>query len=293
LATLHHSPRSNLSRHANEAQTSEPLRAQRDQNDYDEVHPWLGFEQRDAGPDSAAVAAFLADLAASRGVVCQIAANNLGNNWHQSNGEYRTGTVQGEGVQEAARGVVGHRVTDPRALARLSDALRDQSACVRRAASHLLGQSRTAEAQRLLRAGLRAHEAPVREAAALGLACADGPASLAELSQALHDKEPSVVRMVAYALGQIEDARAVKPLGQLLRATDPETRATAAEALGDIEDIRTVDHLTPLVRDPDVRVRVATVEALGNIEDHRSTGALTDALHDRDVTVRRSRCPGG
>src|SRR3954470_4410637 len=129
-----------------------PLRSQRDHQDYDEVNPWLGFEQPDAGPDSAAVAAFLADLAASRGVVCQIAADNLGNNWHQSNGEYRAGTLQGEAVQEA--GGVGHRVTDPRALARLSDALGDQNACVRRAASHLLGQSKTAEAQRLLRAGL-------------------------------------------------------------------------------------------------------------------------------------------
>ena len=72
-----------------------PLPAQRNHDDYDEVNPWLGFEPRDAGPDSAAVAGFLTDLTASRAVVCQIAADNPGNNWHQSNGEYRGGMLQG------------------------------------------------------------------------------------------------------------------------------------------------------------------------------------------------------
>lgn len=64
------------------------LPAQRSPQDYDEVDPWVGFEQPETGPDSSAVAGFLATLAASRPIVCQIAADNLGNNRHRSDGRY-------------------------------------------------------------------------------------------------------------------------------------------------------------------------------------------------------------
>src|SRR4051812_36258572 len=89
-----------------------PLSAQRNHDDYDEVNPWRGFELGDSGPDPATVARFLADLAGSRPVVCQIAGDNLGNNWQGSKGEYRAGMLQGEAATESAREALSHRVTD-------------------------------------------------------------------------------------------------------------------------------------------------------------------------------------
>ena len=271
-----------------------PLSAQRNHKDYDDVNPWLGFEQRDTGPDSSAVAGFLAALAASRPFVCQIAADNLGNNWRQSNGGYRGGMLEGEAAQEAAREALSHRVSDARALARLSDALGDQNLCVRRAAAHLLGQSREPEASRLLRTGLRAGEARVREAAVLGLACADDPASFGELSRALHDKEPAVVRMAAYALGQLEDARAVKPLGappRLIAALgdrDPELRIIAAASLSEIGDSAAVPALANAYRSDDPRLRYAVVKALADTDDRRGNATLTMARQDSDRIVRHA-----
>src|SRR5687768_7203911 len=58
-----------------------PLQAQANHDDYDEVDPWIGVAPALAGPDSAAVAGFLAALSDSDPVVCQLAVGSVGNNW--------------------------------------------------------------------------------------------------------------------------------------------------------------------------------------------------------------------
>ena len=54
---------------------------------------------------------------------------------------------------------------------------------------------------RRLKVALQASSALVREAAALGLADAEDPATLHDLTKALKDRDQSVIRMAAYALG--------------------------------------------------------------------------------------------
>lgn len=220
-----------------------PLETQgKQEEEYDDPDPWTGFKDTGSGPDSATVARFLAALAASDEVVCQLAVRSMGNNWNWDGaGDEMLESGAAElGVHQA----LSHRVTDARALARLSESLGDPKPCLRRAAARMLGNSEQAEAVSLLRAALRSSDPRTREAGALGLADAEDSAALHDLTRALEDSEPAVARMAAHALGELEDARAVKPLGQLLRAKDATTRATAARALGDIEDLRAVEALT-------------------------------------------------
>src|SRR5688500_2365891 len=87
-----------------------PLSAQHNQDDYDEVDPWSGVTPALAGPDSAAVAGFLAALSLSQPVVCQLAVSAVGNNWSHWGGDYATGMLQGEGGEEAARQAINRPV---------------------------------------------------------------------------------------------------------------------------------------------------------------------------------------
>ncbi|HEX6435398.1 MAG TPA: HEAT repeat domain-containing protein, partial [Gemmatimonadales bacterium] len=259
--------------------------AQTSHQDYDEVDPWLGFVPRSSPADSAAVASFLSDLAATRPAVCQLSVRSFGNRWDHGNPGDRIGILADESAQLGAHESLSQPITEPAAIALLAESLGHQQPCIRRAAARLLGHSQAVDAVRQLRSALRDREPRVREAAALGLAHAEDAGSLRDLTTALKDPDIIVIRMAAYALGELEDARAVKPLGEVLRSKDADTRITAAWALGSIEDIRSVDRLKPLVRDSDPRVRLAAVEALGEIEDYRATGSLADALKDKDVGV--------
>jgi hypothetical protein len=110
-----------------------PLQAQAHQEKYDEVDPWVGFEPREPGPDSAAVARFLTALAASDPVVCQLAVSSIGNNWYGWD-DYQTGQLAGEAASERARQALSRPVTEPGVLARLAESLGDQHTCIRRAA---------------------------------------------------------------------------------------------------------------------------------------------------------------
>jgi HEAT repeat protein len=252
---------------------------------YDDPDPWTGFEDTVRGPGEAAVARFLTALAASDPLVCRLAVQSVGNDWRWNGSR---GLLDPDSAGRAEREMLTHRITDPGALARLSQTLGHEKPCLRGAAARMLGNSETREAVTLLREALRSPDPRTREAAALGLAHAEDPASFRDLSDALGDSQPAVLRMAIHALGELEDARAVKPLSRQLRAKDAETRAAAAEALGEIEDIRAVEALTPLVRDPQPSVRVAAIDALGELEDYRAGSALAAALRDDERAVRRA-----
>ncbi|MFL5532244.1 MAG: HEAT repeat domain-containing protein, partial [Gemmatimonadales bacterium] len=224
--------------------TATPMPAQEHHPDYDEVDPWVGFQPPEPAADSSAVARFLAALAGSDPLVCQLAVSSIGNHWGPGDDDRQIGVLAGETRLSRERDALGRSITDPAALTLLSSTLSVPNPCVRRAAARLLGNSGTNEAVRGLRAALQSKDPRVREAGALGLADAEDPASLHDLTQALKDSDQSVIRMAAYALGELEDARAVKPLGDLLGSKDAPTRATAAWALGQIEDIRSAQRLT-------------------------------------------------
>jgi hypothetical protein len=116
-----------------------PLQAQGQEEEYDDPDPWTGFEDIGIGPDSATVARFLAALAASDPVVCQLAVRSVGNNWHwDSDG---SATLDADLGELAVHEALSHRVTDPRALARISESLGDRQPCLRRASALMHGNS--------------------------------------------------------------------------------------------------------------------------------------------------------
>jgi len=105
--------------------------------------------------------------------MCQLAVSAVGNDWSHGDDDHRTGILQGESPEEAARQTISRPVTDGGALAVLAEALTHEDSCVRRAAASMLGESGETQAVRLLRNALRQGNPRVREAAALGLADAE------------------------------------------------------------------------------------------------------------------------
>ena len=156
--------------------------------EYEDGDPWTGIQSRDTGPDSATVANFLDALEATAPTVCQLAVSTLGNNWNHRTGEHQEGLLTGEPSQESARQALSRPVTDPAGFSLLGRTLGHRQTCVRHAAARMLGQSGSAEAVRLLRSGLHDTDATVRESAALGLADAEDPAALRDLTKALKDR---------------------------------------------------------------------------------------------------------
>jgi hypothetical protein len=143
---------------------SAPLQAQNAREDYDDANPWAGFDTPGPRPDSAALAGFLSALAASQPAVCRLAVRSLGNNWHGRASDREAGLLEAELTDEGAHQRLSRTVTDSRALTFLAEALGHQHQCVRRAVSHMLGQSQTLEARRLLRVALEDSDPRVREA---------------------------------------------------------------------------------------------------------------------------------
>src|SRR5947207_1418620 len=112
------------------------------------------------GPDSAQVVHFLSALGAADPIICDMAVDNLGNNWGSRSGREPVGVLRDwSPADRVAREAFGHSVDDPRALPVLVDHLGDPNPCVRRAAARMLGADRSELARRMLRAKLRDSQA--------------------------------------------------------------------------------------------------------------------------------------
>ena len=156
-----------------------------------------------AGLDSAAVAQLLSGLGASDPAVCALAIDFLGAgiSWDRDDATIAALRGQPTNAQEL-RQRLSRGVSSPGAISRLEGELRAPSACVRRTAAVLLGESETPSARAALRTALGGEDPTAREAAALGLGVAADSADVARLRSALGDRDPGVVRLAAWALGQ-------------------------------------------------------------------------------------------
>lgn len=188
-----------------------------------------------SAPDSAEVARFLAGLRASDPVVCALATDILGTGIH-----WRSGDENIAAFRDAPAGATDTRdrlrvpITAPGALRLLAPELQSPSACVRRAAAALLGESGRPEALAALRAGAANRDGRVREAATFGLGVAGDSTDMPRLRGLLKDDDPDVVRLAAWALGTLEDGEAERELVALLRHRHPGVRRSAAWALGQL-----------------------------------------------------------
>lgn len=178
---------------------------------------------------------------------------------------------------------------DPRAIAALSKALRDDSdARVREAAAHSLGEIDDVRAVPALNEALKVEKvAAVKEQIVRALGEIDDPSAVAGIMTVVKDPSIPVRRAAAWALGELEDASAVPALLSMVRDEDAEVRRHVAEALGNLENAAAIDALIAMARDTDAEVRSHAISALDNFEDPRALPAYVAALKDSDPDVRQ------
>jgi beta-lactamase regulating signal transducer with metallopeptidase domain len=180
-----------------------------------------------------------------------------------------TGAVSAFG-QDAPRVVIGNRgnargPADPRVVAALTDALKDENKEVRQQALHTLVSMRAAIPPDTYMTLLKDPDPEVRQQAVFGLGQIRDPKYLDPLMAALKDQNADVRHQAAFAIGQLRDPRAVDPLAAALKDGDPEVRQQAAFALGQIRDPRAIDPLIAALKDSNAHVRQQAAFALGQI----------------------------
>jgi HEAT repeat protein len=242
-------------------------------------------EGRHAGPDSARVEAFFGALHAADPMVCDMVVDQLGNFWNSA-GDDGVGTfADGTRGWEPTRDSLASPVGDVAARRRVTAALGEQNACVRRAAAKMLGRSGELAVGNL-REALRAGSARVREAALLAVGHGELPSLYDEAVRGTRDADPSVAAMATWALGEYERPESVDRLAELARSGEVRIRRSAAWALGQIEDPRGIPALSALLRDADESTRALSAAGLGDIESLSAAGPLSAALRDPSVRVQ-------
>jgi hypothetical protein len=187
--------------------------------------------------DTASLTRLLAAVRGANPMLCELAARTVDgrggwSGWFESTG----GPLEVDSVSSALIDWVRERHNDPVVVPRLSAAMRDSDACVRRIAGSFLGRVHHPSAVAALVAALEDANADTRQAAAVGLGISNKETRPIEpLVKHLRDESPLVRRSVAWALGSLEVNEAMTPLIETLqRDSDPRVRQAAAWALGQI-----------------------------------------------------------
>jgi HEAT repeat protein len=152
-------------------------------------------------------------------------------------------------------------------------ALNDVSGYVRAATARALGELRDERAVAPLTQMLRDSDDAARRWAAWALSRL-GQAAVPSLLVALRERDHHARRLAARTLGRIGDAAAVPPLTRALRDKNHRVRAMAAEALSDLKDERAVRPLTMALRDKSGEVVLSAARALASIASLHALPAL-------------------
>src|SRR5258705_8001427 len=187
-------------------------------------HDWE--RSRRPGPDSGRVAILIDALGRTDPVVCELIADQIGDFWWSGRKEGVGRLAASSTAVQVAKDSIGGTITDERAIKRLIAELDGPSACTRRVASKLLGESAIG-AQRL-NALLSDASANVRESAALAAGNGEHHDAIPALERLLDDRTPAAAAMAAWALGEIEDHASVPRLMKFVRSGD--TRARLASS---------------------------------------------------------------
>jgi HEAT repeat protein len=175
---------------------------------------------------------------------------------------------------------------DRRAVAGLSDTLKDREPLVRGQAAWALGAIDDSGSVPALIAALKDSDAGVRHQAAWALGAIDDARAVGPLSAALKDEDERTREQAAWALGAIGEGGAPALIDALSDRAD-RVRKQAAWALGAIDDRRAVDPLVRALADKSSGVREQAAWALGAIGDSSALPGLLPALKDADSGVRR------
>jgi HEAT repeat protein len=243
-----------------------------------------GEEKHHPGPDSLRVAKVLDDLAKMDPLLCGLLTDQIGNFWsNRYDGGY--GMMADEPPKSyAARDSLYSHTTDPKAIALLVSRLKDDGACVRRAAAKFLGRS-TIPTSRLVE--LMNDASPrIQEAAALALGESERYAARSALESKLTSGSEPLASMAAWSLAEMRDSVPAATFLRALGSRHPRVRIAGAQGLGDHENREHRAALERAIRDDNATVREAVVHALGDMGDPASAGALAAALGDDDRRVR-------
>ncbi len=193
-------------------------------------------------------------------------------------------------------------INEPRAIAALAQALRDESAKVQYAA--LSGLVKTAAADRLndiVTMLLHDLNSRVWELLQLniGMRLRTGIIDMVQLDDlGLSDRLYSAITtlpmsahqtaLFARMIGKTTDVRRINTCLDLLATGALPVRVAAVEALGMIGDARAVPALFTALEDADDSIRETAAEALGRIGDQSALDVLIRSLHDYSEWVRRA-----
>jgi HEAT repeat protein len=182
---------------------------------------------------------------------------------------------------EAVEGL-GQKQNDPRAVAALARIARnDPQGDIQREAVESLGETRSPDAQRELRAILREHpNAGVRDEALETIAESSPPGEAAAFLEevARTDPHPDMRREAVESLGEAQGSGAVAVLIDIaMNDTDADVQREAVEALGEIRTAEALAALRRIVADHQNRdVRREAIESLGeNMAGEEAIATLT------------------
>jgi beta-lactamase regulating signal transducer with metallopeptidase domain len=154
---------------------------------------------------------------------------------------------------------------DPRIIAALTDALKDENKDVREQALHTLMRMRAALPVETYLTLMKDEDADVRQQAVFAIGRLRDPKYFDVLLSAIKDQDEDVRQQAAFALGHLRDPRSVDALIPLLKDQTADVRQQAAFALGQIRDRRAIDPLIAALKDADSEVRQQAAFALGQI----------------------------
>lgn len=183
--------------------------------------------------DTAAVEWLLRSVRGADPLLCEFAVRSV-----DQHGSWNRDGLDGSPLEadSSAAAVVRwmqERHDDPTVVPRLTVAMRDGDACVRRVAASILGRVKHASAQAALVSALDDASAGTRQVAALGVGLGEIVEGEQALIRRLRDDSAPVRRAAAWALGALERPTAESALIDLLqRDPDPRVRQVAAWAIG-------------------------------------------------------------
>lgn len=181
--------------------------------------------------------------------------------------------VDAEAIAAQAAGTAGVKIAraddrpeaDPKIVAALVTALKDQSADVRRQAASTFADLRSPQALDALIAATTDADKEVREFAVLAISRHRSDAVTRALVRALKDSDAEVRRAAIHGVARLRDPKYIDVFVDALKNGDPDVRKLAAYALGQIGDARAVDPLVAALKDTEDEVREIVVHALGQI----------------------------
>ena len=154
---------------------------------------------------------------------------------------------------------------DPKIVAALTDALKDENKEVRSQALHALTMMRAPIAADTYISLMKDGDPEVREQAVSALGRMRDPKHIDLFLTALKDQSSDVRQQAVHALSQLRDVRALDPLVTALKDGDADVRQQAAFALGQLRDRRAIDPLIAALKDSNPEVRQQAAFALGQI----------------------------